>query len=817
MHRFIVYVVFLSLPLASEANAISFSSEEQRWIDAHPVVRFSIHEKYAPYLQDKEGKEPGVFYKLLSKLGEYTQQEFIPRWRKTDQEALHQLANGEVDFIIDPPSLNDEYLRFGSLSEAIFWGHDAVLTKSSKTNGSISSANIAYFDRGYENSPSLSYSPLNTSSHVEKLITDLLKNDIEALILPIRLAQQTISHLNQPHLQIDGLYSREPFAYRWLISHQDNSFHDVLNQFLNNLDPIGSRQIFSLGDNSISSNTPARWAMLPWISTLATLLGGGFLLWRMQRRQLLQEQETTNLLSSKELAEKENTAKSAFLATMSHEIRTPMNAILGVQELLLTSRQMPANEKTLLKSAHNSAESLLGILNQVLDLSKIEAGKLTLNLEACSLNTLIDDIDSAFSTMACKQNLGLHTSKDPRIAPVLMMDALRLRQILQNLLSNAIKFTDHGEIYFSISVLADDHAGQLIEFRVIDTGIGMGSEEIHLALQAFEQIPGKGEQQNGTGLGLTITNHLVTSMNSQLYFESAPGLGSNIHFSVAFPRSSLATSRSVPKDEKIASPRKRIFEHPSYSGQMLRALVVEDHPASRQIISLQLKALGMDVSICDNAHTALEFITNERFEILLTDQSIPGMQGSDLAKKIRALGHRELIIIGITADIYALESRHHFLAAGMNAVLIKPLSLMTLENELNRYFISREVMEHDELPIRDEEYSFDAFADLLKQNPSYVLVILEEIKKVHDEVLIRLKMKSLDAALFSSLVHKVKGGAQLLNAKNFVKKCIALEGTERLEKKVTLLIQLLEEQNKIICFYQEKYVPKKSIPKSFER
>jgi two-component system sensor histidine kinase EvgS len=805
MHRFIIYAVFLSLPLASEASAISFSSEEQRWIDAHPVVRFSIHEKYAPYLQHNDGRESGVFYKFLNRLGEYTQQEFVPRWRKTDQEALRQLVNGEVDFIIDPPSLNDEYLRFGSLSEAIFWGHDAVLIKSSTNNESISATNIAYFERGYENPPSIGHLPANTSNHLEKLITDLLKNDVQALILPIRLAQQTISRLNQPNIQIDGLYSREPFAYRWLISHQDNSLHEVLNQFLSNLDPIGSRQIFSLDDNNTMRNTPARWAMLPWMSTLATLFGGGFLLWRMQRRQLLQEQETTNLLSSKELAEKENTAKSAFLATMSHEIRTPMNAILGVQELLLTSRALPANEKSLLKSAHNSAESLLGILNQVLDLSKIEAGKLTLNLEACSLNTLIDDIDSAFSTMARKQSLVLKTSKDPRVAPVLMIDALRLRQILQNLLSNAIKFTDHGEIYFSISVLADDHAGQLIEFRVIDTGIGMGSEDIHLALQAFEQIPGKGEQQNGTGLGLTITNHLVTSMNSQLYFESVPGFGSNIHFSVAFPRTSLAASRSILVDEKITSSRKRIFEHPSYSGQILRALVVEDHPASRQIISLQLQALGIDVSICDNAHTALDLIAKECFEILLTDQSIPGMQGSDLAKKIRSLGHHELIIIGITADIYALESRHHFLAAGMNAVLIKPISLMTLENELNRHFTSKEVIEHNQLPIEDGEYSFDAFASLLKQNPSHVLVLLDEIKKVHDEVLATLESSSIEEAAFKQLVHKIKGGAHLLNAKRFVQSCESLEQEGLLSDQIISLISLLKEQNKMIKTYQIKH------------
>jgi len=592
MHRFIIHTILLYSSLFCGATqATSLSPAEQRWIDAHPVVHFSIHEKYAPYLDSQEDSgTAGIFITFLKKLGEFTQQEFRPKWRKSDRESLEQLSRGEVDFIIDPPAMSDKYLKFGSLSEAIFWGHDAVVTKQQEFND-ISSDKILYFDRGYENQPLSHNSQARITNHPEKLMMDLLKNDIQALVLPIRLAKQLIAQLNNPQVQIDGLYSREPFAYRWLISHEDAPMHQILDRFLNNLDPIESRQLFAIDIKNTEVNRSHSKA-LPWLSTIAIILVGSLLLWYIRKKQMEREKETATLISSKELAEKENAAKSSFLATMSHEIRTPMNAILGVQELLLNSQQFPSHEKSLLKSAHTSAESLLGILNQVLDLSKIEAGKLILNPEPCCLNSLIDSINDAFSAVAQKQNLVLHTSRDPRIAEVLMIDSLRLRQILQNLISNAIKFTDHGEIYFSISVLADDHAGQLIEFRVIDTGVGMGAEEIHIALQAFEQIPGKGDQENGTGLGLTITNHLITSMNSQLYFESAPGFGSNVHFCVAFPRTSFA-----PSNNEYAAPeglsRRLTSKNSQGDTQTLLALVVEDHPASRQIISLQLQALGI--------------------------------------------------------------------------------------------------------------------------------------------------------------------------------------------------------------------------------
>ncbi|MBP7943044.1 MAG: response regulator [Polynucleobacter sp.] len=806
MHRFILKnMLAVCCSYASLTQAGPFSTAEQSWIDAHPIVRFSIHEKYAPYLDQASNREsPGVFRTLLSKIEECTRQQYVPVWRKTDQEGLKQLGNGEVDFIIDPPSINDQILKFGSLSEAIFWGYDAVVTQASNKLDSPS-VNIAYFDRGFESAPSQTNGQSKDNVRPPKdLIQSLIKSDIEALVMPIRLARQLIHRSQNVELKIDGLYSRDPFAYRWLISNHDEPLHDVLGHFLNDLDPIASRQLFAFGDEPKPTST-----ILPWLSAISVLIIGGLMFYQLQRKYFHQKRATFELLRSKNLAEKANAAKSAFLATMSHEIRTPMNAILGVQELLLGSEQFPQKDKPLLKSAQASAEALLGMLNQVLDISKIEAGKLTLNLEPCNPHQLIMDIHAAFSIVAKKEGLLLHTSIDPRIAEVLMIDSLRLRQVLQNLLSNAIKFTTEGEVYFSITVLADDHAGQLLEFRVIDTGVGMGSDQIKLALQAFEQLPATqesylSEQKRGTGLGLTITNHLVNSMNSHLYFESAPGFGSNIHFSVAFPRTSIAATQAADFVSLKSSTTGLISKRPGRKNCGIHALVVEDHPASRQILSLQLEALGIDTCICENASVALELIKDHHFDLMLTDQSMPGMQGSELAKQIRSLGNRDLIIIGVTADIYALDSRHQFLSAGMNGVLIKPLSLGALENELMRYFESSK-----NLTCSNEAYSFDAFSNLIKEDPHQIIVILEEVEKVHLDALMQLRRNNnqapLDEAQFQSLVHKVKGGAQLLQATQFVQACQELEVGGVLLERIEQFIALLEEQNQTIEAYKKRY------------
>jgi two-component system sensor histidine kinase EvgS len=198
-------------------------------------------------------------------------------------------------------------------------------------------------------------------------------------------------------------------------------------------------------------------------------------------------------------------------------------------------------------------------------------------------------------------------------------------------------------------------------------------------------------------------------------------------------------------------------------------------------------------------------VHENQFDLLITDQSIPGMQGSELTKRIRALGHKELIIIGVTADIYALDSRHQFLSAGMNGVLIKPISLMSLENELSRYFKSIEIKDiSSDLHKSEPEYSFDAFANLLKDKPDQILVILDEIKRIHDETIARLDQDPIDELSLDSMIHKVKGGAQLLNAKKFMETLNSLN-VGALPNRIAALKHILEEQNLLIKQYQENY------------
>lgn len=763
MHSLLGWVFGLSIALCfqcahAQGGFPQFTQAEQEWIKAHPVVQFSIHEKYRPYW------DSGIYPKLLAKIKDCSGLEFSPKWRSSDDVGIHQIRSGEVSLVIDPNRQLESAVP-GRLTEPIFWGHDVMIAMQSNITSSTNPKieKTIFFDRGYDFSEPIKEARIINSP--ELITQQLLAGEAHFAVMPLRMAMHLSEQLNLQDMQIRPL-GHQPFAYRWLIAEQDRILNSIVQKSLHEADPFYMGELLAMP--SLTSNRSGYRSNWLWFGIASSFAFIAFLvshhIWQRKR----QFRTESDLLSIAQEAKDASDAKSAFLATVSHEIRTPMNAVIGAQELLLKNSSLNQHQRELLQSAHMSAASLLGMLNQVLDMAKIEAGKFTVEHEPVDLKQILSEINQTFFGYAKNKGLHLASFIDPNIADVLLLDPLRIRQILHNLLSNAIKFTEHGLVFFEVRILANDHAGQLLEFRVIDQGIGMAKEDIERVQMPFEQarshLSANSESGSGTGLGLSITNHLIGLMQSQLIIESVPNLGTSIHFVVAFSRTchpleNVQCSQNLPG-------------HPLLENR--RALIVEDHPASRQILYLQLQTLGIQVDQCANGTEALEYLHEDSYDMILTDHSMPGMHGTDLARTIRSMGYRDIVIIGITADIYAQTSQDKLMQSGMNGVLIKPIRLECLESALLKHLHQR--------PTRAPVNLSDAS---LPMNH----LILEEVYKVQLESLEMLEEK-VDRGSLMSLIHKIKGGALLSEDQLLYDQCVHLEKSDA---ELLVLLQSFQE------------------------
>ncbi|HEX6957542.1 MAG TPA: PAS-domain containing protein [Ferrovibrio sp.] len=396
---------------------------------------------------------------------------------------------------------------------------------------------------------------------------------------------------------------------------------------------------------------------------------------RQVEQQAFQLRELADRFAEEtERAQAASRAKSEFLAMMSHEIRTPMNGVLGAIGLLLNTK-LSVPQSRLVTTARESAEHLLTLINDILDLSKLEAGRIDLETIDFDLTQLVESSVSMMTPRAVIKNLRLSSRQEPPLPRFLRGDPGRLRQILFNLVSNAIKFTNEGEVEITVASAAEPDGRHRIRFSVRDTGIGIAADKMERLFGRFTQADSSiARRFGGTGLGLAISKQLVELMGGRVGVESTEGEGSTFWFSVTLPEGEPV--KAAVAEAQAAGPATR---------NSLRILVAEDNQVNQMVIGLMLRQLGHQVDVATNGIEACEQVQKAPYDLVLMDVQMPEMDGLQATRTIRSLpqGCADIPIIALTAN--AMEGdREKYLAAGMNDYIAKPIALPQLIAAMNR-------------------------------------------------------------------------------------------------------------------------------------
>lgn len=513
------------------------------------------------------------------------------------------------------------------------------------------------------------------------------------------------------------------------------------------------------------------------------------------------------LKKAKEEAEAANTAKSRFLANISHEIRTPMNVIIGMADLAFESAHS-REQKEYIDMIRESAASLLALINDILDISKIEAHRLELAKVECDLYREVERMVSSFAPQAQKKGLELSYSIASNIPQKVLGDPARLRQVLVNLIRNAIKFTEKGNILVSLrrdekdkaegeGEEQDGNGAVTVRFSISDTGIGIPADKVGWLFENFTQLDSSGTHKfEGTGLGLAIARSLVDLMGGSIGVTSVENRGSTFYFTIPFalPRPGAETTGTLLADESGES----LSDEPLPDQEKtLEILLVEDKPMNRKLATVLLEKKGHLVIEANDGEEALKKLKSERFDLILMDIQMPKMDGLEAAARIRAWDEeavKHIPIIAMTA--YAMrEDRERCLQAGMDYYLSKPI------NRAELYYVLDKVIEGRVDELKQQAYILEDAQEMLNRVDGNKELLEELVKMFFEDYPsdienLKESMEKKDASTLAFVVHGLKGELGNMGMKSAYK--IACE-LEKMVKENTLdeadaIIQKLEDE-----------------------